>query len=430
MPLFAQRYLFDPVLACGVFALVLSTATLLSLLCGRLGGVFGEAVQPSANKLASLEGLRGILALSVAAHHAYCWYFFTKIHDWGTGHSILFARFANFGVIQFFFISGYLFWRKLMKKGGIELGRFYLSRFVRLAPVYYVCVGIAIFIGLTLSGFRLLVPAHQLATSLVPWLLFSLGGEPTVNGADVKRIVSGVVWTLANEWLFYLALPLLGWFARKSQRLIHLALLFGFIFVVSKFLSSGRVHQESVVGGLLIVREFARFMLMGFGGGILIAAFQEKIRQRLTLSVSSRNWLLLALYAIYLLIPEFRGFLVIGVPCLLAAFALVITGSDLFGFITSRPVRFLGIISYDLYLVHGITYYIAMRLRGGMHPVQVGTYIAQTAVCFVVIVLVSTALYFLVERPSMKLSEKIARRAGSTPQISNLAEPVREAVSG
>ena len=68
MSVLVQNYLFDPLLACGIFALSLAVAGLLSFLCGRLGGVFAEAVQPSGNKLASLEGLRGILALSVAAH--------------------------------------------------------------------------------------------------------------------------------------------------------------------------------------------------------------------------------------------------------------------------------------------------------------------------------------------------------------------------
>ena len=215
MQLFLRWYVEDPLLAGAAFALALLVACLLSAACRRLGGTFADAVKPSTNKLASLEGLRGILALSVAVHHASAWYVYTQTKEWNTGQSILFARFASFGVLQFFFISGYLFWRKLMKKGGIELGRFYLSRFIRLAPLYYTCIGIALCIGFYLSGFRLLVPVRELAASLMPWMLFSVGGEPFVNGADIKRIVSGVVWTLANEWLFYLSLPFLAWFDRK-----------------------------------------------------------------------------------------------------------------------------------------------------------------------------------------------------------------------
>jgi len=409
MHLFFRWYVTDPPLAGAAFALALLVAGLLSATCRRMGGAFADAVKPSTHKLASLEGLRGILALSVVVHHGAAWYIYTQTREWSTGPSIIFARFASFGVLQFFFISGYLFWRKLMKKGGIELGRFYLSRFIRLGPLYYVCVLIALCIGFSLSGFRLVVPVRELAASLVPWMLFSLGGQPFVNGADIKRIVSGVMWTLANEWLFYLSLPFLAWFAHKSKRLAHLACLFVLIFAISKVLSSGRIHQEFVVGAFLIIREFAKFMLIGFGGGIVVATFQEKLAQRLTLSASARNWLLLALYVFFLLAPPFRGFMVLGVPVLLAGFGLVVLGADLFGFISSMPVRFLGIISYDLYLFHGMNYYVAMLLRGGIHAVSLKSYLPQTAVCLVTIILTSTVFHFLVERPSMKRSEKIAR---------------------
>lgn len=426
----ALRYLLDPLLASGAFALALSLAALLSLACRRMGGIFAEAVEPSGNKLASLEGLRGILAFAVVIHHGCAWYAYTQTQVWTTGNSILFERFANFGVMQFFFISGYLFWRKLMKKGGIDLRRFYLSRFVRLAPVYYVTVGIAILIGFSLSGFHLLVSVRELAVSLVPWLLFSLGGQPSINGADVKRVVSGVIWTLANEWLFYLSLPFLAWFARKSVRILHLIALFLFVFLVSKYLSSGRIHHEAVVATFLVVREFAKFMVIGFGGGIVIAAFQEDIARRLRLSINARNWLVLVLYAFYLLAPNFRGGIVLRYVALLIAFSLVIEGADLFGFITSMPMRFLGIISYDLYLVHGITYYLAMRLRGGIHSIAPGPYIAQAAVCIVVIILTSTVLHFLVERPSMKLSEKIARNPAVTSMPVTAEPQPAQVVSG
>lgn len=422
-----QNYLLDPLLACGIFALSLAVAGFLSFLCGRMGGVFAEAVQPSGNKLASLEGLRGILALSVAAHHAYCWFFYTQTAHWGTQNSILFSRFASFGVDQFFFISGFLFWRKLMKKGGIELGRFYISRFVRLAPVYYTCIGIAIFIGMYLTGFKLLVSGGQFVRSLLPWIFFSIGGQPDINHADIKRIISGVIWTLAAEWLFYLSLPYLGWFARKAQRLIHFACLFLLIYIVGRHFSL-KIHQQTITSILTILSQFAKYMVFSFGGGILIAVFQEKIRSKIHLSALQANWLLVFFYAFYLFAPDFRGMMVVGTLGLVCGFALIVQGADLFGFITSKPVRFLGIISYDLYLVHGITYYLAMRLRGGIGPVAVGHYIAQTAVCFVIIVIASTVLHFLVERPSMKRSENIARGiSGKTD--SGIPEVLPEAVS-
>jgi peptidoglycan/LPS O-acetylase OafA/YrhL len=88
---------------------------------------------------------------------------------------------------------------------------------------------------------------------------------------------------------------------------------------------------------------------------------------------------------------------------------------DLFGLLVKRSARLLGAISYPVYLVHGLVYYAALRLRGGIHSVALLTYIAETALCLAAILLTASALHLLVEKPTMKLSEKIAR-AASMPQ--------------
>jgi peptidoglycan/LPS O-acetylase OafA/YrhL len=64
-----------------------------------------------------------------------------------------------------------------------------------------------------------------------------------------------------------------------------------------------------------------------------------------------------------------------------------------------------------------MVYYIAMRLRGGIHTVNAFAYAAETAACLAVILILATILHLVVERPTMKLSEQIARKA-SVPQIS------------
>jgi len=77
-----------------------------------------------------------------------------------------------------------------------------------------------------------------------------------------------------------------------------------------------------------------------------------------------------------------------------------------------RPsARLLGAISYPVYLVHGIVFYAAMRLRGGMHPVPMVPYLAESGACLATILLLATALHLLVERPTMKISERMARTA-------------------
>jgi peptidoglycan/LPS O-acetylase OafA/YrhL len=403
-----QRFAFDPLLAALAFAFAMATASALLFLFDRWGGYFGNAVSPASQKLAALEGLRGVLAFSVVMHHAYCWYFFTQYGVWTTGNSVIFARLADFGVIQFFYLSGFLFWRKLMKTGRIPVASFYLSRFVRIGPVYYCCIGAAILLGFSLTGLKLQVSTGTLASSLLPWFLFSLGGQGAVNRADIARITCGVTWTLALEWLFYLSLPFLGWFSRNARRLFIYALAFGLLFLLSRYFRAGTAEEGLLHSASSILAEYSKFMLVGFGGGILIAALEPRSQNRLQRLLPWRNWILLGLYLAYLLVP---GIANAGQVLVLAGFALVVQGADLFGMLSIRAVRLLGVISYPMYLVHGIVYYSAMQLRGGFQAVSLPAYMAETAACVGIILLLATIVHLLLERPTMRLSERIARRA-------------------
>jgi len=389
------------------------------LLFDQWGGYLGKVVSPETQKLASLEGLRGVLAFSVVVHHAYSWFYFTQTGIWSTQNSVIFARLANFGVLQFFYLSGFLFWRKLMKKGRIPMGRFYLSRFVRIGPVYYVCVGTALLIGLSLTGFKLRVPPATLVNSLLPWMLFTVGGRVPVNTADIMRITCGATWTLALEWMFYVSLPFLGWFSRKGRRLLLYALLFGALLLVSKHFRGVQVDEESIQSAAVILNGFARFMLIGFGGGVLVAVLEPRLQDWFRSLSPWQDWLLLGLYLSFLLVP---GILPYGQVLLCAGFALVTQGANLFGLLSSRAIRLLGVISYPVYLVHGIVYYTAMRLRGGMHPVNVYAYVGQTVVCFAAVLLLATIIHLVIERPAMKLSEDIARLP-SAPRVPVMETP-------
>jgi peptidoglycan/LPS O-acetylase OafA/YrhL len=401
-----QQFAFDPLVALLAFAFAIAAASALLLLFDRWGGYFANMASPVSQKLATLEGLRGILAFSVVMHHACCWYYFTQNGIWTTGSSVIFARLADFGVIQFFYLSGFLFWRKLMKTGRIPIAKFYLSRFVRIGPVYYLSVGAAILVGLLVTGFKLQVSPENLANSLLSWLLFSLGGPRSVNHADIARITCGVTWTLELEWLFYLSLPFLGWFSRNTRRLFFYALMFGALFLLSRYIRTGAVDEGSLHSASSILAQYSKFMLVGFGGGILIASLEPRLRGWLQRVVRWQNWILLCLYLAYLTVP---GITTAGQVLVLAGFALVVQGADLFGVLRSRAVRLLGAISYPMYLVHGIVYYSAMKLRGGIHAVSLQSYMLETAVCMTVILLLSTVIHLVLEQPTMKLSEQIAR---------------------
>jgi peptidoglycan/LPS O-acetylase OafA/YrhL len=402
-----ERFGLDPLLAVVFFGLAIAGAWLLKLLIDRITPQ-ANAASATTHKLASLEGLRGILAFAVVAHHACCWYYFTQNGDWTTGSNIVFGRLASFGVIQFFYLSGFLFWRKLMRRGAIPVRQFYWSRFVRIGPVYYCCVGAAIAFGLLIGGARLGVSVPSLLGSLLPWLLFCIGGLPDVNHMNILRITAGVTWTLALEWAFYLSLPFLAWFARRAWRLTFYAVAFGALFLIAQHLRDTSAETTTLYALAWGAAQYAKFMIIGFGGGILIATTERPLRERLGGTGSGASFIVAALFVAYLIIPGIASF---GQILLLAAFALIVQGADLFGLLRSRPVRFMGAISYPVYLLHGMVYYAAMLLRGGIHAVSASAYLGETAVCLAAILAFATVLHVVVEQPSMRRSEEIARAA-------------------
>lgn len=421
-----QRFALDPLLAALLFASAIACARGLLFVFDRLGDRSGSNVLlfevSPVHKFASLEALRGVLALAVVAHHACCWYFLVQTGAWSTGNSIVFSRLASFGVAQFFYLSGFLFWRKLIMTAGISTtirssGRFYLSRFVRIAPVYYVCLAAAILLGLAATGFRLGGQAQTLLPFL-PWLLFSLGGQPDLLCVSIARITGGVSWTLALECLFYLSLPWLKWFSRHPRRLIYFAAAFLALHFVAVHLAgvpwAGRklaavqfAHPGPLNSPGLILGAYAKFMLIGFGGGILIAAFEKQIRNVPQPSLRLQNCVLLALYAGYLLIPGITG---PGQFLLLAGFALILHGADLFGLLHCRPIRLLGVISYPIYLIHGWVYYAVFHLLDANRPIPFLPLLALNAACLALLLLLAILVHLSIERPALRLSERIARK--------------------
>jgi peptidoglycan/LPS O-acetylase OafA/YrhL len=154
-----------------------------------------------------------------------------------------------------------------------------------------------------------------------------------------------------------------------------------------------------------VAAQYAKFMLIGFGGGILIAACESNLPKWLRPVWPARNWIALALFLAYLVLPQLPS---AGQVLLLAGFALIVSGADLFGLLVQRSTRLLGAISYPIYLVHGLVYYAAMRLRGGIHSVALLSYIAETALCLVTLLLLAALVHIALEQPAMRLSEAMA----------------------
>jgi peptidoglycan/LPS O-acetylase OafA/YrhL len=160
-------------------------------------------------RILSLDALRGLLALGVAVYHFGIWLGF------GGGNGYLagaLAKVGNHAVPAFFALSGFcFFWLYSETRWtGAALKSFYVKRFARIAPLYYLVIGVVV-AGLGVAG-RAPTPRWILENLTFTWAFVHPNRSLAVGG-----------WSIGLEWLFYFAFPFLAAGARRRRAFLPLA---------------------------------------------------------------------------------------------------------------------------------------------------------------------------------------------------------------
>ncbi|MFP5275579.1 MAG: acyltransferase family protein [Acidobacteriota bacterium] len=384
----------SPLFYCAVWPLLILAAVPLA----RLSGV-GAAQARREGHYAGIEGLRGILALNVLFHHSLITYFFLRTGVWDITPSL--SRFyANLGpgsVAMFFFITGFLFWSKVMVAPSFSIAGFLRARGRRLMPAYLGAFAAVAVITAWKTHFALVVSLRDLLLEGFSWALCGLpDGFPRINGFPSVQINAQVFWTLGVEWTFYLLLPFLAWFAHK-KRLPWLFLLSGALIAGVNAVWHARMQLVYILGS----PEHWSYSIESFCIGIVAAHLKEERKQWPALRHPACSVLgALLFFGVLLLSPFKLGLL--SLSLLGVVFLMVLYGNDFHGLLTCRPILYLGTISYSIYLLHGIVLYLAVQeLNPYLHvatfsPLQYWAYIGGVGV---VVILLASLSYRLLEKP-------------------------------
>ena len=350
-----------------------------------------------------LEGLRGLLALSVFFYHGALTYVYFRTGQLGDV-TRFYEHCGSSAVLLFFFLTGFLFWGKLLRVGAPAVLQFMRARAWRIGPAYVLSVALVVLISAARSHFRLVESGMVVAVEIVRWCCFGFCGFPDINAVPKTILAnSGVFWTLEWEWVFYLVLPLLGWFAR-GRRVVLLAGVFACVYE----LSVARGGQ----GGL------GRVFLTGFYPGMLTAHF---VRTRFAARLAQSRWSALipvvAIAAAILLSPKN----LLMVPVLCVAFATIAAGVDVLGLLRLPGLIFLGRISYSTYILHGAVLFVGTRAIDRCLPIasmSPSVYWACIGALGIAVVLVSALSFQFVEHPFLNgVHTRPVRLSGApTPQ--------------
>lgn len=371
----------------------------------------------------AFDGLRGIAAMLVVVVH-------TTLASGFTGRSWLGAYTARgeIGVAVFFLISGFLLYRPFAVAhltGGAAPGArgFLVRRALRIVPLYWVALAVLLLV----NGWH---SVHGVA-GLAQTALFA---QVYSKGWALQGITQA--WTLCIEVVFYLTLPayalLLGRRRRAPGRqlrveLAALAVLYALGVAFHWYVLAHPSGATDAWHGWL--PTWGDMFALGMGLAVVSAWYAGRGRHpRWTLLPGSAAacWALAAVtfWVVSTRVGLRRDPLYVGPVrtelghhALYGLFALLLLLPAVLGppgrgpvrrFLASRPMAFLGLVSYGVYLWHQLVILQLVRRTGWelfRIPV-VPFFLVVTAVT----VALSALTYRLVERPFVALGHSWARR--------------------
>lgn len=279
----------------------------------------------STSYIKKIDFLRAISILVVLLSH---W-----IHDCKVEELAILDNRGVYGVNLFFVISGFLITRNLLfsiKKHSLSktLKNFFIKRFLRLIPAYYMLLLILFLLQFVLNfwvvndykdyiWFVLYVPNF--------YIYFYGWNYPSLNQA----------WSLAVEEQFYLIWPFIVYYFRKYLMLVFIILiLIGFVFT----------FYFDYQASLFPIGNF-----IYLAGGALLSLIEQK--------VDLKKSLLICLFSAIMLLTTNLGIIISSIfwACLYISLinAFCYKFSDGFEkFFSNSKILYIGKISYGIYLYH------------------------------------------------------------------------------
>jgi peptidoglycan/LPS O-acetylase OafA/YrhL len=306
-----------------------------------------------------IEGLRGIAVLSVVIFHC--------------GVAGVTGGFV--GVDVFFVLSGYLITGLLVKEiqtaGKLHLLRFYARRVRRLLPAAALVSIVTLIVGAIILAPTELSNAARAARATSVYLsnlFFSVNAE-NYFARDVKLNPMLHTWSLAVEEQFYLFWPMLIMIALQHRRSPKLLVVLLSVVTVISLAASIRLTTTSPASAFYGLPTRA----WEFGIGGLATLIPPKRTSASASAWIAFGWLgLAAVVASFHFISERDGFPGwIAVFPVLGTTAVLVAGAKLphrgvDRVLDSKPLQFLGTMSYSWYLWHWPFLVFAAELYPGI----------------------------------------------------------------
>jgi peptidoglycan/LPS O-acetylase OafA/YrhL len=354
-----------------------------------------------------LNGLRAIAALSVVFSHASSDFilfgldpiYFSKYAD---GSPKLFNM-AAYGVTIFFTLSGFLITYLLLeenKKQPINIRNFYIRRILRIWPLYYTYLIIAII--------TMLITGYDVEGKAVLFYVFLMANVPFFLGIGDGLKLIGHYGSLGVEEQFYSFWP---WVVKKSKSVLTTTLIICCSFMLLKTLI--RIYDIYQNGGNMsiayIVFNTNRFdcMLIGAIGAILL--FQENVYfLKLTNNKIAQFFSWFVIFLVVINQFHFISFLDNEFISIVTVFIILgqIKQSNRLINLEAPFLNFLGKISYGIYVIHPLIIFYLSRFMQFSDKSNMVSHIIVYCCVFFTTIAVAYLSYEYWEKPFLVMKDK------------------------
>lgn len=340
-----------------------------------------------ASRFPALDGLRGLAVLMVVYDHLFAvagermaGHAFTPVpwvREWISGPLGIIQDFGWFGVCLFFLISGFVITHSARRE---SLRTFAVRRLFRIGPPLVVAV--------------MVVLALDLATGVRrPWADYMFGLTLAGYFTVPQIVVLGVAWTLVIEVVFYALMATVS----PLFKLAHPAWGTAFATAVPLVVI---VHARDLGDAFFLLAASVAYL------PILLMGSALYLKETATAPDWTVALLLVANLAIFML--GLRSIHTAFLPLSNSYLLTLVYASALFTLSVdrsaSRPLGWVGDISYSLYLLHGTLGFFFVQ-----HALAWGAGRAAPWLATAASLAVSYVMYRTVERPAIEFGKRLAR---------------------
>ncbi|WP_436254069.1 acyltransferase family protein [Neorhizobium sp. LjRoot104] len=353
-----------------------------------------------------MTGIRGAAAVFVMIYH------FELDRIPSNGALSTFLNHGYLSVDLFFILSGFVMahvYGPLFLSGAFRFGDFLWHRIARIYPLY-LAVTLAFIALAFVKSFQLDIGPEVFLSNVL--MLQALGNWPSIDPP---------AWSVSAEMIAYLLFPVIGLLCLKSSRTA--AALLGGGAILSIFiltLAASRHYIGSSIAQGLLDLIAAPFTLIRCLAGFTLGQLVWRVHNNTAAaSFAARTSVQICVAALAILTLTFHDS---DFPAYLLIISLIFclsTDRGMFsGFFASRPLHFLGDISFAVYLTHYRALGVWGMIEGRLGNTDFVTRnVVATVATSMVVIAVSWLLHVAIERPCRQLMRKGSAAFARRPAV-------------